>query len=242
MIMVLAFSAEDARRLATGPEPAVGSRKRSRSFRLVSRFWRDLEIVLRWIFLDAQERKTHPLSSRIRAPKRDAPEPIEAGIPAPPASAERVSPHPEPPPSKPRRNVLVAGRAKFTDGLLRCLLSEDVNVHAIAVDRDEARDLIIMGATPHALEDIPDQAAQFDLVLSTDLMQFIGAEALERLPEHAVIVDLAPPPGSVDYESAKKLGRKAIWTRSAISEGRSVFCPATWGKIRHVLEFCRHGA
>jgi dipicolinate synthase subunit A len=233
MILVLAISDDGGPRRATEAE-----RRRPRvsrlSCRLLSRFWRDLEIVLRWIFLDAQERKAHPLSARIYAPTRA--EPLKAVL-APAAGAGRESPHLEP-----RRNVLVAGRAKFTDGLLRCLLSEDVNVHAIAVDRDEARDLTIMGVTPHALEDIWTQAALFDIVLSTDLMQFIGAEILERLPEHAIVLDLAPPPGSVDYESAKKLGRKAIWARSAISEGRAVFCPATWGKIRHMLAFSRHGA
>jgi len=232
MILVLAMSPDDERRLAMTREKQDASRA---SFRLASRFWRDLEIVLRWIFLNAQERKAHPRSLGVRAQNRSDAEPVKtAGL----ASASRAATLP----SKSRPNVLVVGRVKFTEGLLRCLLSEDVNVHAIAVDRDEARDLTIMGAMPHALQDIADQAAPFDLVLSTDLMQYIGADVLARLPEHAVILDLAPPPGSVDYESAKALGRRAIWARAAISEGRAVFCPATWGQIRHVLDFCRRRA
>jgi len=232
MILVLAMSPDDERRVALEREKQSAARA---SFRLANRFWRDLEIVLRWIFLDAQERQGQKLTSRMRAQNRSEAEPVKTAVLAPASCAAPL-------PSKSRPNVLVAGRAKFTHGLLRCLLSEDVNVHAIAVDRDEARDLTIMGATPHALHDIADQAAQFDLVLSTDLMQYIGAEVLARLPEHAVILDLAPPPGSVDYESAKALGRRAIWARAAISEGRAVFCPTTWGRIRHVLDFCRHRA
>jgi hypothetical protein len=231
MILVFAVSADDAQPLEAAPERP----RRWRPSWLGRRFLRVLEIVLRWIFFDAHERKTL-FASRIRAPMRSRAETIKTV-----ACADGTARVPDRPRSKPRLNVLIAGRAKFTDGLLRCLLSEDVNVHAIAVDREEARDLIIMGAAPHALEDIPDQASQFDVVISTDLMQFIGAEVLAGLPDHAVVLDLAPPPGSVDYESAKRLGRKAIWARSAISEGRAVFCPGTWGRVRHVLELCQHG-
>ncbi|MBB4199331.1 hypothetical protein CCR94_21465 [Rhodoblastus sphagnicola] len=253
MILVSALSVADEtrpndsgseRRRARGLPlwfPAVAAPKRWRPSWIARRFWRDLEIVLCWIFLDAQERAAHPLSSRIRAPMRSKPAPTKAADRATIAPDDSPLLIPDAMPSKPRREVLLAGRAKFTDGLLRCLLSEDVNVHAIAVDLDEARDLITMGATPHLLEDIPDQAAHFDVVISTDLMQFISADVLARLPEHAVILDVAPPPGSVDYESAKALRRKAIWARPAVSEGRAVFCPEAWAKVRRVLEMRRHG-
>jgi hypothetical protein len=181
---------------------------------IARRFWRDLEIVLRWIFLDARERQTDPLASSIRAPIYVEPRPRR------------------------RREVLVAGRAAFTDGLLRCLMSEDFNVHAIAADPDARRALLAMGATPHLFHQIADQASRFDVVVSTDLMQYIGAEFLALLPEHAVVLDLAPTPGSVDYESAKKLGRKVIWARSRVSEGQTVFSPEIWGKVRRVLDAC----
>lgn len=218
MILVFAVGDDDARVLdaASGEDSA----RRWRPSWLMRRFLRDLEMVLCWVFFDAPAWKQAMLS-RFCAPTRKA-EAIEV------VACE----------SEPTLNVLIAGRAKFTDGLLRCLLSEDARIHAIAVDRDEARDLIVMGATPHALEDIPDQAALFDAVISTDLMQFIGADVLARLPDHAIVLDLAPAPGSVDFESAKKLGRRVFWARSA-ALGRAVFSPATWGEIRHVLEFCR---
>ena len=181
---------------------------------IARRFWRDLEIALRWIFLDARERQAHPLASSILAPIFIEPRPRR------------------------RREVLVAGRAAFTDGLLRCLLSEDLDVHAIAADHAARRALLAMGATPHLPWQIADQASRFDVVVSTDLMQYIGAELLALLPEHAVILDLAPPPGSVDYESAKKIGRKVIWARSRISEGQAVFSPEIWGNVRRVLDAC----
>jgi hypothetical protein len=185
---------------------------------IARRFWRDLEIVLRWIFLDARERQAHPLASSIRAPVFIAPRPAQ--------------------PAKPRREVLVVGRAAFTDGLLRCLMSEDANVHAIAADSDARRALAAMGVTPHPPHQIADHAPRFDMVVSTDLMQYVGAEFLALLSEHAVILDLAPPPGSVDYESAKKIGRKVIWARSRISEGQTVFSPEIWGNVRRVLDAC----
>jgi dipicolinate synthase subunit A len=217
---------------------------------LVRRFWRDLEIVLRWIFLDAQERKAHPLSSRIRAPLSREPESAKSPPARPdfgPASecSVNVLPGVEAARSKPTRDILVAGRTKIADGLLRCilaegLLAEGVNLHAIAADVNGCRDLIAQGVTPHLLEDIPSQAARFDLILSMDLMHFIGAEVLTRLPEHAVILDLAPPPGSVDYEAAKKIGRKVIWAPSPVAGRLAGLGPETWGKCRTVLDTMRH--
>jgi len=205
------------------------SPKRWRTSWIMRRFWRDLEIVLRWIFLDARERRAYPLASRIRGQDRTAS--------LPPAAQPVIA---VPTPSA-KREVLVAGRAKFTDRVLRCLLSEDVNLHAIATDMQEWRDLAAMGVTPHRLQDMAEQAAKVDVIVSTDLLQFISADVLARLPERAVVLDLAPPPGSVDYESAKKLGRTAIWARSAISEGRPVFCPETWAKVRRALNKSRNG-
>jgi dipicolinate synthase subunit A len=224
------------------------SQWRQRSW-LVRRFWRDLEIVLRWIFLDAQERKAHPLSSQIRAPLLREPAPAKSVRPhcgdAADGGANALPvAHAAP---KPACEVLVAGRAKIAEGLLRCilaegLLAEGVNLHAIAADIDGARDLIAQGVVPHRLEDLPNQAARFDLILSMDLMHYIGAEVLTRLPEHAVILDLAPPPGSVDYEAAKKIGREAIWAPSPVAGRLAGLGPETWGICRPVVERMRKRA
>ena len=221
------------------------SRSRQPSW-LVRRFWRDLEIVLRWIFLDAQERKAHPLSSQIRAPLSWGP---EGGNGARSRCGDagggaNALPVPDAARSHPTCDVLVAGRAKIAEGLLRCilaegLLAEGVNLHAIAADIDGDRDLIAQGVIPHRLEDLPNQAARFDLILSMDLMHYIGAEVLTRLPEHAVILDLAPPPGSVDYETAKKIGREAIWAPSPVAGRLAGLGPETWGICRPVVDRMR---
>ena len=56
-------------------------------------------------------------------------------------------------------------------------------------------------------------APRLDIVISTGRSNFIDARLIARLPERALIVDFAGPPGSVDFETAKRLGREVIWTR-----------------------------
>ena len=41
------------------------------------------------------------------------------------------------------------------------------------------------------------------------LLPEASVDILERLPKSALLVDLAAPPGGIDFEAAKALGRKA---------------------------------
>ena len=57
-----------------------------------------------------------------------------------------------------------------------------------------------------------------------------------RLPKSALIVDLAAPPGGVDFEAAKRLGVTAIWGRGLGSRAPVTVGASQWGGIRERIE------
>ena len=63
-----------------------------------------------------------------------------------------------------------------------------------------------------------------------------GAEILERLPKAALLVDLAAPPGGIDFDTAQRLGLKAIWGRGLGSRAPVTVGASQWGGIRQRIE------
>ena len=64
----------------------------------------------------------------------------------------------------------------------------------------------------------------------------VGENVLAKLPASALVVDLAAPPGGVDFEAAKRLGLNAIWGRGLGSRAPVTVGASQWGGIRERIE------
>ena len=89
---------------------------------------------------------------------------------------------------------------------------------------------------PHTLDELPALAHRLDMLFSTVPSRVVGADILERLPKSALLVDLAAPPGGVDFEAAKRLGLKAIWGRGLGSRAPVTVGASQWSGIRARIE------
>jgi dipicolinate synthase subunit A len=69
----------------------------------------------------------------------------------------------------------------------------------------------------------------------------VGEEVIARLPQSVLIVDLAAPPGGVDFDAAKRLGRKAIWGRGLGSRAPVTVGASQWGGSRARIETILQG-
>lgn len=138
--------------------------------------------------------------------------------------------------------TLVTGRGPLLDDLLDRIGAEGFPAHAVASDIEECLRLIQKGVTPHRLDDLPHQASRIDVIISTDFTHFIGVGVLARLPENVVILDLAGPPGSVNYELAKKFDVNVIWTPPPPGVRRKGIEPDVWKEIRTILTRQRENA
>ncbi|MCC6889226.1 MAG: hypothetical protein IT536_11890 [Hyphomicrobiales bacterium] len=71
-----------------------------------------------------------------------------------------------------------------------------------------------MNARPIELRELKSHIGQFGLVVSSASGRVLHRDLLAATRPDVVIIDLCSPPGSVDFDAAKALGRKVIWARA----------------------------
>lgn len=71
-----------------------------------------------------------------------------------------------------------------------------------------------MNTRPIELRDLKSHIGNFGLIVSSTSGRVLDQELLAATRSDVVIIDLCSPPGSVDFEAAKTLGRKVIWARA----------------------------
>jgi dipicolinate synthase subunit A len=134
----------------------------------------------------------------------------------------------------------VVGQGTIGAVLTRYLVALGARTHVAARNAEQRAAAYVAGATPHSLEDLPQLAGSLDLVFSTVPARVVGEDVLSRLPKSALIVDLAAPPGGVDFDVAKRIGLNAIWGRGLGSRAPLTVGASQWGGIRARIEAILH--
>jgi dipicolinate synthase subunit A len=130
----------------------------------------------------------------------------------------------------------VVGQGTIGAVLARYLVALGAHTHVAARNPEQRAAAYVAGAMPHRLENLPELASRLDLVFSTVPSRVVGEDVLSRLPKSALIVDLAAPPGGVDFDVAKRLGLNAIWGRGLGSRAPLTVGASQWGGIRARIE------
>jgi dipicolinate synthase subunit A len=133
-------------------------------------------------------------------------------------------------------NACVVGQGTIGAVLARYLVALGAHTHVAARNAEQWAAAYVAGATPHLLTELPALAPSLDLVFSTVPSRVVGEDVLSRLPQTALIVDLAAPPGGVDFEAAKRLGLNAMWGRGLGSRAPVTVGASQWGGIRERIE------
>jgi dipicolinate synthase subunit A len=71
-----------------------------------------------------------------------------------------------------------------------------------------------LGTDPVPLRQLQSELGRFSLIVSSSSGRTVTREMLAATKADVVAIDLCSPPGSVDFESAKELGRKVVWARA----------------------------
>ena len=132
--------------------------------------------------------------------------------------------------------VCVVGQGTIGAVLARYLVTLGAQTHVVARNPEQRAAAFVAGATPHTLDELPALAPRLDMLFSTVPSRVVGADILERLPKSALLVDLAAPPGGIDFEAAKQLGLKAIWGRGLGSRAPVTVGASQWSGIRARIE------
>ena len=133
-------------------------------------------------------------------------------------------------------NVCVVGQGTIGAVLARTLVTLGAHTHVAARNPEQRSAAFVAGAIPHTLDELPALASKLDMVFSTVPSRVVGEDVLARLPKSALLVDLAAPPGGIDFEAAAKLGLKAIWGRGLGSRAPVTVGASQWGGVRERIE------
>src|ERR1700686_5526550 len=133
-------------------------------------------------------------------------------------------------------NACVVGQGTLGAVLARYLVALGAHTHVAARNPEQRAAAYVAGATPHTLDELPALAHRLDMGFSTVPSRVVGADILERLPKSAFLVDLAAPPGGIDFEAAQRLGLKAIWGRGLGSRAPVTVGASQWGGICERIE------
>ncbi len=133
-------------------------------------------------------------------------------------------------------NACVVGQGTIGAVLTRYLVALGARTSVVARNPEQRAAAFVAGATPYRFEELLDIASRLDLLFSTVPTRVVGENVLSRLGRSALVVDLAAPPGGVDFDAAKRLGLRAVWGRGLGSRAPVTVGASQWGGIRERIE------
>jgi dipicolinate synthase subunit A len=135
-----------------------------------------------------------------------------------------------------RANVCLVGQGTIGSLATRTLVALGARVHVAARNAVQRAAAYAAGAEPHELHELGSVLPGMDIVVSSVPAQIVGRDVLERVPKHALLVDLAAPPGGIDREAAQALGLKFVWARGLGSRAPITVGRSQWGGVRRRIE------
>lgn len=141
-----------------------------------------------------------------------------------------------------RARICCVGQGVIGTLVTRTLIGLGAAVHVAARSPVQRAAAFAAGAEPHQLADLAEIAGGMDMVISSVPAQIVGRNVLARLPKHALVVDLAAPPGGINCDAAAELGLKFVWARGLGSRAPVTVGRSQWSGIRPRIEAIYGGA
>jgi dipicolinate synthase subunit A len=132
--------------------------------------------------------------------------------------------------------ICVVGQGNIGAVLTRTLIALGAHVTVAARNPVQRASAYTQGAAPLPLENLPDAAGSFDVLVSTAPAPVVTATLIDRLLPHALIVDMTAPPGSCDLNHATRTGRTAIWARALGRRAPVTVGASQWLGIARIIE------
>jgi dipicolinate synthase subunit A len=135
-----------------------------------------------------------------------------------------------------RARIVVVGQGTIGALVTRTLVALGAEVDVAARNPVQRASALAAGAEAHDLSELAALLHGADIVVSSVPAPVVGREQLAAVPKHALLVDLAAPPGGIDREAAKDLGLKFVWARGLGSRAPVTVGRSQWAGIRRRIE------
>jgi dipicolinate synthase subunit A len=135
-----------------------------------------------------------------------------------------------------KSRVCIVGQGTIGFLVTRSMIALGAYTHVAARNAVQRAAAHAAGAEAHTLDELATLAPRLDTIISTVPAQIVGRPVLAKLPAHALLVDLAAPPGGIDRDAAKELGLKLVWARGMGSRAPVTVGASQWSGIRRRIE------
>lgn len=135
-----------------------------------------------------------------------------------------------------KSRVCVVGQGTIGFVVARTMIALGAHTYVAARNPVQRAAAYAAGAEVLALSDLGSLAVELDTIVSSVPNQIIGRAVLEHLPKHALLVDLAAPPGGIDRDVAKERGLKFVWARGMGSRAPVTVGASQWYGIKKRIE------
>jgi len=135
-----------------------------------------------------------------------------------------------------KSRVCLVGQGTIGSLVTRTLIGLGADVHVAARNPVQRASAYAAGAEPHELGELAEVLPTTDIVIASVPARVLGQELLERLPKHALLVDLAAPPGGIDRDAVQALGLKFVWARGMGARAPITVGRSQWGGVRRRIE------
>jgi dipicolinate synthase subunit A len=135
-----------------------------------------------------------------------------------------------------KSRVCIVGQGTIGFLVTRCMIALGAYTHVAARNEVQRAAADAAGAESHTLDELETLAPRLDTVISTVPAPVVGKNVLSRLPGHALLVDLAAPPGGIDRDAAAELGLRFVWARGMGMRAPVTVGGSQWEGIRRRIE------
>lgn len=135
-----------------------------------------------------------------------------------------------------RSNICLVGQGTIGKLAMHTLIGLGARVHVAARNPVQRAAAHAAGAEAHELTELDQVLPGMDIVIGTTPARVVTRPLLARLPQRALVVDLAAPPGSIDRDAAQELGLKCVWARGLGGRAPVTVGRSQWSGIRRRIE------
>ncbi|BCH22972.1 dipicolinate synthase subunit DpsA [Mesorhizobium sp. L-8-3] len=135
-----------------------------------------------------------------------------------------------------KSNVCLIGQGTIGSLLTNTLVGLGAHVHVAARNSVQRAAAYAAGAETLTLEQLPDVLPRMDIVIGSVPKRLLERDQLALLPRHALLVDVAAPPGTIDRDAALELGLKAVWARGMGARAPVTVGRSQWSGISRRIE------
>jgi dipicolinate synthase subunit A len=135
-----------------------------------------------------------------------------------------------------KSRICLVGQGTIGSLLTKTLVGLGAHVHVAARNPVQRAAAYAAGAEALTLEQLPEILPHTDIVIGSVPKRLLERDQLLLLPKHALLVDVAAPPGTIDREAAAQLGLKAVWARGMGSRAPITVGRSQWSGISRRIE------